>query len=177
MNCGIILSNGMKALVDDEDYGRLSNQKWTASLTRPVRGKYYARGRIFGGKNVLMHRLIMAAAPGQIVDHRDGNGLNNTRANLRFCTANQNSANARHPRAASGFIGVFWCPHRQCWRARISENGKSKNLPWNFEDAAEAARVRDAHVAQMYGEFAVLNFPAATEVSRPLAHSFAGVGG
>ena len=100
----IPLTQGKVALVDDSDYEFLVNYgSWCADLTVSS-GIYYATCRrdYF---NIKMHRLLLPNA--KMVDHKDGNGLNNQRNNLRSCTRSQNLANSKlRSDGASGYKGV-----------------------------------------------------------------------
>ncbi len=93
------------------------------------------------------------------VDHKDGNGLDCRRHNVRPATKQQNQAN-RGPRAnnASGFKGVSWFPRQRRWYARIGVDGRNLYLGV-YESAAAAARAYDAAARTHFGEFAKLNFP------------------
>lgn len=148
------------AMVDEEDFERINRWKWVA-VRDPKKKTLYAirTDRMSGKKTVRMHREILGLLPGEQADHRDGNGLNNTRANLRRCSGSQNACN-RGPTAAnkSGFRGVSWHKGVGKWVATIGKNRRHKHLGY-FEDPAEAARVRDAAALRLHGEFAKLNFP------------------
>lgn len=165
----IPLSKGYSAVVDDEDFEWLNAFKWSVWTSRKQTTQYarrsvYPSGRRAGHRpqlTVRMHRLILPGAA--LVDHRDGDGLNNQRANLRAATPSGNAQNIRMRRNnTSGLIGVAWHRHSGLWQARISVNGRSKYLGL-FADPAEAARVRDAAAVELHGEFASLNFPAVTD--------------
>lgn len=110
------------------------------------------------GPRVRLHRLIMQAPLGVLVDHRDLNPANNTRANLRLCTQTQNSYN-RRGWSDTGFAGVT--RHRNRFRARVQVDGKNKLLG-SFATAEEAAKAYDLFVLETRGSFARLNFPGAT---------------
>jgi hypothetical protein len=88
-----------------------------------------------------------------VVDHINGNGLDNRRCNLRICTPAQNGLNSR-PRVdgKSRFKGVF--PHGDRWRAKVG--GRHLGL---FDDEVEAAKARDRLARKLHGKFARLNFP------------------
>jgi hypothetical protein len=92
-----------------------------------------------------MHRLIMGAGPGQRIDHRNGDGLDNRRSNLRPTTNALNQANRRRIRSKSGFKGVSWdsTKRERPWRAHITVNGRMKFLG-AFATPEEAARAYDA---------------------------------
>ena len=150
----IPLTQGKFALVDAADYEALSQYKW--HLVAP--GKLYA-GRKEGGKTVYMHREIMQPPPGMMVDHIDGNSLDNRRRNMRNCTNQQNMQNIRKkPGGASRFKGVYYDKRRSTWYARICHNGKNINLG-TFGTEIEAARAYDKAALELFGEFACLNFP------------------
>lgn len=155
----IPLSRGLVALIDDEDLPLVEGVKWCAV---PVRNTFYAQRRTRNGERAWqqMHRVILCANPGQIVDHRDRNGLNNTRANLRLCTVAQNAFN-RFQQASNktGYKGVSFDKLAGGYRAQIRTRSKSFNLG-NYADLAEAARAYDAAARKYFGEFAYLNFPA-----------------
>jgi len=92
-----------------------------------------------------------------MVDHKDGDGLNNQRSNLRRSSALQNSQNQRLSRRnKSGFKGVFFKGPK--WMASIRMNGRSTHLGM-FDSAEAAALAYDAAAAAAFGEFARLNFP------------------
>ena len=96
----------------------------------------------------------------EMIDHRDGNGLNNRHTNLRPATDSQNQANKRKPKngVTPSFKGVFWHGRDMKWAARIRVNGKRKYLGY-FHSEVEAARAYDAVALLHFGEFAKLNFP------------------
>ncbi len=142
------------ALVDDEDYERIEKFGWhedilgyaraTASTAPP--GTPYKEGKI------RMHRTVMNAQKGQIVDHINGNKLDNRKSNLRFCTHAQNQQNKpKRGNNTSGFKGVF--KSRKTWSAQITTNGKTLCLG-SFDSPEKAgAAYRDAAL-KYHGEFA-----------------------
>jgi hypothetical protein len=148
----IALTRGKFAIVDAADYERLNRYRWNAFESG---GKIYARRSVPGG-TVLMHREIMNAPPGMVVDHIDGNGLNNRRNNLRLCTPQQNEHNKPPRGGRSRYKGVY--PHGDKWEARIKHNGRTHHLGL-FDDETEAARARDRKARELQGPFAYLNFP------------------
>jgi hypothetical protein len=148
----IALTRGKFAIVDAADYERLNRYRWNAFDSG---GKVYARRSVPGG-TVLMHRVIMNAPPGMVVDHIDGNALNDRRSNLRLCTPQQNEHNKRPRGRHSRYKGVY--PHGRKWEARIKHNGRTHHLGL-FEDQTEAARARDEKAREFQGRFAYLNFP------------------
>ena len=149
----ISLGEGKSAMVDAADFEWLNRYKW-----RTTGGSGgYARSTI-GGKNVAMHRLIMNASPGLVVDHINGNIWDNRRHNLRVCTVAQNARNRRSLRGTSRFKGVSWNARCHKWRAAIYCMGKKIRLG-DFENEIEAARAYDRKAKELFGQFAYLNFP------------------
>jgi hypothetical protein len=117
---------------------------------------------------VYMHRILTGAAMGELVDHQDGDGLNNQRANLRVCTSRQNSRNktCSRPNRKAPFKGIYWHGKRQRWCARIAagkqrEDGTSKVIVLGyFVSPEEAAAAYDKAALEHFGEFAQVNFQA-----------------
>jgi hypothetical protein len=92
-------------------------------------------------------------------DHRDGDGLNNCRANLRPATNKQNQGNGRRPsHNTSGYKGVTWDRGINRWRARIAVNRRMRNLGV-YNSVENAARAYDEAAREIFGEFACVNFP------------------
>jgi len=154
----VLLSRSLVATVDEGDYELVSSFSWHGIPAAQRIENWYART----GEGIYMHRLIMSAASGEEVDHRDHNGLNNTRGNLRLCTRQQNCANSNFPLAASGYIGVYWERDRRKWVAQVTVDYKTIRVG-RYSDPIEAARARDSRVREMYGEFAKLNFPLSSD--------------
>jgi hypothetical protein len=149
----IALTQGKVALVDDEDFELVSQWKWCV-----LRGKYtwYAVRGCADGKSVLLHREILglSAGMGDYVDHKDGDGLNNQRSNLRIATQSQNNANARNRlNVSSPYKGVCWDKARNVWMARISEIFLGR-----FSSEEDAARAYDEAAVERFGEYARTNF-------------------
>jgi len=153
----IPLTQGFVALVDEEDVYFLSQWKW--HVFKEQYTNYAARGVRQGGrvKTILMHRLLLTAPQGKQVDHRDHNGLNNTRANLRLCTQNENQHNRRkNSHSLSQYKGVTWWERLHKWRGEIRLNGKWMYLGY-FDNEEDAARAYDKAASLLFGEFARLN--------------------
>lgn len=155
----IPLTRGLVALVDDEDFEWLSQWRWT-SISGP--NVSYARRRFrSAGRRVIvpMHRAIMDAPAGTFVDHINGDGLDNRRANLRLSSNSENQRN-RGPSKLNrtGFKGVCLDSERGCFRVFIQVENISVSLG-RFDCPAEAARAYDAAARRLHGAFARLNFP------------------
>lgn len=154
----IKLTRGMVALVDDEDFLALTVYKWCAFKDRKT--FYAVRYEHSQGKQtkVYMHRVIMSAPIGMFVDHKDHDGLNNQKSNLRLCNHSQNGRNRQVSRNnTSGFKGVCWNKQAEKWMAYIKDNGISRTLG-NFDSREEAAKAYDMAARKLFGEFAKLNF-------------------
>jgi hypothetical protein len=150
------------ALVDDADVDLVSGYDWI--LLRGHNGKLYAYASGGPGVLVYMHRLIVGTPAGMETDHRNGDGLDNQRSNLRPATAGQNRANMGKPRRpdagphTSQYKGVSWDRSRERWQAKIVVAGHHRNLG-RYDDEADAARAYDAAALAAWGDFAWLNFP------------------
>lgn len=152
----IPLTQGFVALVDDADYAAVSAFKWYAKRDGPR--TYAARDVRDPKKRTLrLHKFLLPEATE--VDHRDGDGLNNQRHNLRPATRLQNARNRRklNP-ATSKFKGVHWHTQVKKWQARIYHQGKSFSLGL-FVDEIEAARAFDTAAKEIRGDFSGRNFP------------------
>ena len=162
----IKLTQGKVALVDDEDYPKLSKFTWYAQKSS-TSTRYYARRSYFlkSGRKVgrLMHRVILGLRNPKItVDHKDLNGLNNQRHNLRIANGAQQIANAgMYKNNKSGFKGVCWSTQAKKWVATVTL-GRNFFLG-HFRDRKAAARAYDREARKLFGEFARVNFPTEHE--------------
>lgn len=157
----INLNDGMVALVDDEDFILANSYKWTARrhgrTFRVCRDNRITINGEWISKNAKLHRFILKCKKGQLVDHIDGNPLNNQRSNLRICNHSQNVMNRnRQHNAASKFKGLTFRGNKNLWRARITLNGKRFHLG-DFINQEEAALAYNEAAIRLHGEFARLN--------------------
>ncbi len=148
-----------RALVDDEDYNKLRQHKWYLSNifnlfyavrhTKCIKGE---RGLVY------MHRQILKAKKGAMIDHCNHNGLDNQKHNLRFCTNSTNQANSKKAtNNTSGYRGVGWHKQEEKWTVRIRVNGKLRHIGY-FDNLIEAAKAYDNEAVKYFGEFAYRNF-------------------
>jgi hypothetical protein len=158
----IPLSQGKYAIVDPEDYDRLSRHKW---YTCNRDHTYYAiRGqwspKLKKRLTIAMHREVIDVPDDLYVDHINHHGWDNRKANLRPATAADNARNARYPKinTTSKYRGVWYNKKKKRWRAVIGLNNTRKVIG-NFRDEIDAAKAYDKAAKKYYGEFAILNFP------------------
>lgn len=158
----VSVSNGRVALVDDEDYKWISRFKWHAVLMG--RGFYVMRNRRIsdgpGPGTILLHRAILEAPASFEVDHRNGDGLDNQRKNLRLATSQQNQRAFQRKAAGktSRFRGVCWHKAAEKWSAQLKISRRKIHLGL-FSDEEAAARAYDSAVRVAYGEFSHPNLP------------------
>lgn len=151
---------GLKTVVDDQDYWNAFRYRWGLSKTDNC---CYAHTRITVNgkrKTLLLHRVLLGIDDKNVVvDHIDGNGLNNQRSNLRICTQQQNIYNSRKScsNKYSKYKGVHLTKYLT-WHAEIRKDGKSINLG-TYETEIDAAKAYDKKAKELFGEFAHLNFP------------------
>lgn len=161
----IQLTKGAVAIVDDRDFKRVSRYKWRLAENKRT-GQRYAISNTGGPhsqrKGLALHSFILRVPPGFEVDHRDRDGLNCRRSNLRKATATQNRQNQKVQRNnRCGFKGVRRDKRTnriRSYTARICQDGKRISLGFHLT-AEEAARAYDAEARVRFGKFARLNFP------------------
>ena len=153
----IPLSQGEYAFVDDEDFDIVKDIKW--HLFNHPSGNKYARGHIkIEGKyhNVYMHRFIMKPEAKILIDHKDGNGLNNCRSNLRYCTRSQNNSNSLYVQAKCGLRGAWFNKVVKKWESHVTKDGKKYRLGYfNTKEEAHEAFVKAS--LKYHGEFSPYN--------------------
>jgi hypothetical protein len=150
------------ALVDDEDYDYINQWKWSF---QKIGFAYYALRREIvdkvGRKRkvILMHRVILNCPKGMQVDHKNHDGLDNRRCNIRICSVSENRRN-RTPIGTSKFLGVHLRKDVRInvWHAQIHYDGNVHGLG-SYAIEEDAARAYDKRAKEHHGEFANLNFP------------------
>lgn len=156
----ISLTQNKVALVDDSDYDRVSKFKWYAARYNHL---WYAQREMRQPDGttttVKLHQFILPNDSGQRMDHKDGDGLNCQKYNLRFATGLQNGSNKRktYHKKSSRFKGVFWARDRKLWRAMIRVENILIHLG-QFEVEETAARAYDTAAQKYFGEFSCTNF-------------------
>lgn len=155
----IPLTQGKYAIVDDDDYEELKQYKWyphhafnlcyAVRHTKCVKGE---RGLVY------MHRQILNAPKGVMVDHKNRKGLDNRKQNIRLCNNSKNQGNSKkQSNNTSGFKGVSWHKNKKMWIAHIRINGKLRHLGY-FDDCVKAAKSYDEAAKDYFGKYALLNF-------------------
>ena len=153
----VLVTPDKVAYVDAEDYDRVNRYKWSATKQRDT---WCARSRrMVNGKTTqyLLHRIVLNAAPGIVVDHKNRNGLDCRKTNLRIATTSQNLQNrGKTVSNKSGFKGVTWRSWARKWGAEIKANGKRFWLGY-YRNKKDAARAYNQKAIEVHGEFARLN--------------------
>jgi len=162
----------LRAIVDDEDFDKLSQFSWH-EVKRSKKSKNIYAGvvlKIGAGKGdkirTTMHRMVLNLKPGEVCDHINGNGLDNRKENLRKCTHAENIRNQARRRHSemSPYKGVRKYPTKKrgvLWMAYITAE-KKRNLIGFYDSAESAARAYDEWAIKLHGKFASLNFPDGT---------------
>jgi hypothetical protein len=158
MEITIKRQNGTEYTVtfDDDDEPIVRSRSWYIGYSGRSPNTLYARTTLSGHKHISMHRLILGdRCRGYDVDHIDGNGLNNSRNNLRIATRSQNCANRLNAPSAktSPYKGVSWKKRNKKWVAQIKVNQRVIHLGL-FECAMDAACAYAKAAKQYFGEFA-----------------------
>lgn len=148
-----------RTVIDEDDYDRVMRMNWAPqpsglsvyAVTKSLRyiPKHHQR----------LHAYIIKAEHGQIVDHINGDTLDNRKANLRIVTAAENARNSRRPTfdgKTSKFKGVTWHPGRERWTAQITCEGVTSPLGV-FSHEEDAARAYDRAAIELFGEYARTN--------------------
>lgn len=133
----IQLTKGKISLIDDEDFERVSKNKWS----------YHHTGYVVRGKpQISLHRFVMNAKKGEFIDHINRNRLDNRKSNLRLATMRQNQYNSVYK------DGIHWRGDREAWIVRMKVNGKSKYIGY-FKNKKEAEVARKEASIKYHGKF------------------------
>jgi len=142
------LGNAAFVRFDAADIDLIKDRVWTLSKDG------YAVNMRFGAGSISMHVLIFGRQQGKMIDHVDGNKLDNRRQNLRFATASENQFNrGMSSNNTSGYKGVTFVKKENKWRARITAYGKTIHLG-DFSDRHEAGYAYEKAAKEHHGEFA-----------------------
>lgn len=156
----IKLTQNKETMVDLDVYEWASKSKWYAASWK--NGFYAVKGgkQIKGKRepNIALHRLIIDVKKDEMIDHINGDTLDNRRENLRVCNNTQNQRNQKlSNRNTTGYKGVSWHKKEKKWISRIRVNNKLIHLGY-FKDLIEAAKAYDKAALIYFGEFASINF-------------------
>jgi hypothetical protein len=159
----VLLTGGRYALVDQKDFYRVNDLDWIVKEDYDsIYAVHFLKIPENSSKLISMHRFILNPPEGIFVDHRNCNGLDNRRDNLRPATRGQNNCNRRKRKGCSSkYKGVYFHKSRKGrkkWDAYINVNGKRIFLG-TYQTQEEAAMAYDAAAKKYYGQFARLNFP------------------
>lgn len=153
----VVFRNGMECYFDTEDYEKLKAYRWRFIAGR---SNSYAGAEIYGGetKRVLMHRIVTNCPEGMVVDHINGNGLDNRKENLRVVTRSQNGKNRKsNKNNTSGYKGVTYDRRSDSYKASIMSDRKNVYLG-TFNTAEEAAKAYADASAKYHGEYGRTHF-------------------
>lgn len=151
----IPLTQGLFAKVSPCDFDRVNQFKWAATVRKTV---CYGTRRSSDGKNHSLHRFIVDARVGDVVDHKNRDGVDNRRENLRIVSHRQNQQNKTAKSTSKSMLkGVNWIVRDKKWSARIFLDNKSVLLG-TFANELDAARAYDVAAMESFGDFACINF-------------------
>lgn len=153
-----ITKTGYKVLLDKHWFNYFKNEHLFIHKGYPFISvaKTNNEGKIYT-ISIEIHRIIMGKKEGLVVDHINGDKLDNRLQNLRFVTIKENTYNRKKKRnCTSKYKGVFWNSKNRNWRSAISKEGKKLNIG-SFKLEIEAAKAYNIKALEVFGEFAKLN--------------------
>jgi hypothetical protein len=148
----IPLSQGKFTIIDDDDYEIISRFNWYFN------NGYASRQKRINGERfrIYLHRFILGVIdPDVVVDHINGNKLDNRKSNLRLCTSQQNKWNRKNVSGSSIYLGVSK-KREKSWRVSIAKDKKDYDLG-TYDNEIDAALVYNRKAIELFGEFASLN--------------------
>lgn len=148
----IQLTKNQHTIVDEEDFNRFGSMNWCASFKRNINAYYAVRK--FNHTNIFLHREIMNAPKGRMVDHINHDTLDNRKSNLRICSQSENQMNRKgvQSNSTSGIRGVYWRSRYKTWEARIGLNKKMLYLG-SFKNISDAILARKIASEKYHGNF------------------------
>ena len=153
----IPLTRGHVALVDDEDYGRASAFRWYALTNSGVVYATRAYRDATKQKRMYLHHFVTGVDAATYIDHKNHNGLDCQKHNLRIATNQQNQDNSRKQVGVSSqYKGVSWNKQKQRWKAAVWTTGKPIFLGW-FKNEGDAARAYNEGAKTLFGEYSCAN--------------------
>ena len=148
----IKLTQNKYALIDDEDFEYLNQWKWCYHHSYAIRSKQIDNRK----KYFRMHRELIKVPLGMVIDHINGDSLDNRKENLRACTVSQNAMNAKIKKDTSSNIkGIYFFKNENKYKARITINGRSKHLGV-FQDIKNAISAYNNAAKEYFKKFAKL---------------------
>jgi hypothetical protein len=148
------LTKGAEAIIDIDDLEKVIEGNWW----HLSKAGYAAKHEMVDGKSTMiyMHRLVIGAKKGEVVDHVNGDKLDNRRNNLRIVTQHQNCYNSKPKGSTSKYKGVYFCNKRKRYYARIKKHGKQRSLG-GYSNEIDAAKAYNTAAVDVFGDYANLN--------------------
>lgn len=134
-----------------EEFEKVSRHTWYKSM------EGYIETTTNDNRFISLHRLVMDAEEGEVVDHKNHGSYDNRKRNLRKCSISQNQMNKKiQINNTSGVTGISWFPTRNTWVVRIGVNKKRIIIGYfkNFDDAIQARKQAEE---KYFGEYAYKN--------------------
>lgn len=155
----IQLTQGKCAIVDNGDFVPASQIRWYAWFNRSTKSFYavFSRQKNRKKTTIYLHRFLMQPPEKMVVDHKNGNTLDNRRSNLRICSQRDNVRSGRGKSGQSGFRGVVWNAQRKKWMSRIHDGSGTSTYLGLFSSKKEAAQAYNIAAKKLFGEFSHLN--------------------